>query len=224
MTSQIPVHKGRLPKKPHSLAQQLQIHGNQGPYTNPGDHQKLLCTCYKHPPGGALVSKATFYRHHDEVTAASKCIGRSFNTPADFLQVEQDDKCRKEGWEPHRSSKRLHRNESSEEDNDTPYETEEAQQRPKDWPMLPQCAGGVASSFKEDDSQWQDENESNMSEADTETNEAMNLSPHGNIPMYGAQHILAAFMDESDTQPYQPVITIQRPTDLHHPYHPRPDL
>ena len=129
---------------------------------------------------------------------ASKHIGRSFKTPADFLQVEQDDKCWKGDQEPHRSSKRLHRNESSEEDNDTPYETEEAQQQPKDWPMLPQCAGGVASSFKEDDSQWQDENESNMSEADTETNEAMNLSPHGNIPMYGAQHILAAFMDESD--------------------------
>ena len=134
MTSQIPVRKGRLPKKPRSLAQQLQIHGNQGPYTNPGDRQKLLCTCYKHPPGGALVSKATFYRHHDEVTAASKRIGWSFKTPADFLQVEQDDKCRKGDQEPRRSSKRLHRNESSEEDNDTPYETEEAQQRPKDWP------------------------------------------------------------------------------------------
>ena len=63
-----------------------------------------------------------------------------------------------------------------------------------------------------------------MSEADTRTNEAMNLSPHGNIPMYGAQDILAAFMDESDTQPYQPVIPIQRPTDLHQPYHPHPDL
>ena len=61
MTSQIPVHKGRLPKKPCSLAQQLQIHGNQGSYTNSGDHQKLLYTCYKHPPSGALVSKATFY-------------------------------------------------------------------------------------------------------------------------------------------------------------------
>src|SRR5438045_9453433 len=106
MTSQIPVRKGRLPKKPHSLAQQLQIHGNQGPYTNPGDHQKLLCTCYKHPPGGALVSKATFYRHHDEVTAASKCIRRSFKTAADFLQVEQDDKYWKETREPRGSSKR----------------------------------------------------------------------------------------------------------------------
>src|SRR5436305_12535666 len=67
MTSQIPVCKGRLPKKPHSLTQQLQIHSNQGSYTNPGDHQKLLCTCYKHPPSGALVSKTTFYRYHDEI-------------------------------------------------------------------------------------------------------------------------------------------------------------
>ena len=90
--------------------------------------------------------------------------------------------------------------------------------------MLFQYAERVASSFKEDDSQWQDENKSNMSEADTGTNEAMNLSPHGNILMYGAQDILAAFMDESDTQPYQPVIPIQRPTDLHQPYHPHPDL
>ena len=93
MTFQIPVRKGRLLKKPHSLAQQLQIHGNQGPYTNPGDRQKLLCTCYKYPPREVLVSKATFYQYHDEVTAASKCIGQSFNTPADFFQVEQDDKC-----------------------------------------------------------------------------------------------------------------------------------
>ena len=90
--------------------------------------------------------------------------------------------------------------------------------------MLPQCAGGVASSFKEDDSQWQDENESNMSEADTETNEATNLSPHGNIPMYGAQDILAAFMDESDTQSCQPVIPIQQLTNLYQPYYPHPDL
>src|SRR5438046_1623614 len=93
MTSQIPVHKGRLPKKPHSLVQQLQIHSNQGLYTNPEDHQKLLCICYKYPPDGALVSKVTFYRYHDEVTAASKHIGWSFNTLADFLQVEQNDKC-----------------------------------------------------------------------------------------------------------------------------------
>jgi len=41
-----------------------------------------------------------------------------------------------------------------------------------------------------------------MSEADTEMNEVTNLSPHGNISMYGAQDILAAFMDESDTQLY----------------------
>jgi len=89
---------------------------------------------------------------------------------------------------------------------------------------LKEGTGGVTGSFKEDDSQWQDENESNMSEADTRMNEAMNLSPHGNIPMYGVQDILAAFMDESDTQPYQPFIPIQQPTDLHQPYHPHPDL
>ena len=34
---------------------------------------------------------------------------------------------------------------------------------------LKEGTGGVTGSFKEDDSQWQDENESNMSEADTET-------------------------------------------------------
>ena len=90
--------------------------------------------------------------------------------------------------------------------------------------MLSQCAGGVASSFKENDSQWQDENKSNMSEADTETNEVTNLLPHDNILMYSAQDILAAFMNKSDTQPYQPVIPIQQPTDLHQPYHPHPDL
>ena len=67
--------------------------------------------------------------------------------------------------------------------------------------MLFQYAEGVVSNFKEDDSQWQDENESNMSEADTEMNEVTNLSPHGNILMYSAQDILVTFIDESDTYP-----------------------
>ena len=74
---------------------------------------------------------------------------------------------------------------------------------------LKEGTGGVTGSFKEDESQWQDENESNMSEADTEMNEVTNLSPHSNILMYSAQDILVAFIDESDTQSYQLVIPIQ---------------
>ena len=63
-----------------------------------------------------------------------------------------------------------------------------------------------------------------MSEADTEMNEVINLSPHGNIPMYSTQDILVAFIDESDTQSYQSVIPIQQLTDLYQPYYPHPDL
>ena len=63
-----------------------------------------------------------------------------------------------------------------------------------------------------------------MSEADTEMNEVTNLSPHSNILMYSAQDILVAFIDESDTQSYQLVISIQQLTDLHQPYYPHPDL